>query len=354
MFIFVRYRFLLIITGYFLISIFNYAYASCTVDTYRNIIVTLSDFSMNNTISSDWVYPKELIQSQSYNGGNVNVSCSSSNAFNAVATLSNSFGMQSDFDSEGIVKTNIDGIGVYFKWYRNKSTGVKTWLSIPIDWYGRNAAIFDSNGNPVTAKILKNFSTSFKFGLVKYGPTVDNFVLKGSDIPCLIASVKQGTNKVEVAKLCFSGSLSFNSGTCDIVNKTVQLGKVTKHELDKNGMTNWIDSDIKMNNCSAFYGAFGVNNVAEVKLIPSSDGRYGDGVVNIEDNTNSASGVALQFRDPMTTNFLDFNKSVTIEKILNQSTAQSVTIPMQVRYLKEGDVSPGNVNTSMTVVVNYK
>lgn len=354
MFVFVKFRFLLIIMACFLTSIFNYAYASCNVDTYRNIIVSLSDFNTNNTISSDWAYPKELIRTQNYNGGNVNISCPSSDRFTAIASLSNSFGMQSDFYSNGILKTNIDGIGVFFKWYRNNSSGVGTWLSIPIDWYGKKAGIFDAGGGPVTSSELTNFSTRFGFGLVKYGPTASNFVLKGSGMPCLVTSVEQGTNKVEFAKLCFSGSISFNSGTCDIVNTTVQLGKVTKNELDKNGKTNWIDSDIKMNNCSAFYGAFGTNNVAEVKLIPSNGGRYEDGVINIEDNTDSANGVALQFRNPVTSYFLNFNKSVTIEKVLNQSIAQNVTIPMQVRYLKEGDVSPGNVNASMTVIVDYK
>ncbi|WP_438451919.1 fimbrial protein [Vibrio alginolyticus] len=354
MFLFVSFRFSLIMMVCFLISIFNYANASCTVDTYRNIIVPLSDFNSNNTISSDWVYPKKIVESRAYNGGGANISCPDKKQFVAVASLSNSFGMQNDFDSEGIVKTNIDGIGVYFKWQRNNTEGVAKWLKIPINWYGKGADIFNENGDQVIAKELNKLSTSFRFGLVKYGPTADNFVLKGSDMPCLVASVKQGSNTVEVAKLCFSGSISFNSGTCDIVNTTVQLGKVTKHELDKNVVTNWIDSNIKMSNCSAFYGAFGTNNVAEVKLIPSNGGRYKDGVIFIKDNPNSASGVALQFRNPVSDTILNFDNNVSIKKVLNYNTAKNITIPLQVRYIKEDDVLPGNVNASMTVVVDYK
>ncbi|MGI3022843.1 fimbrial protein [Vibrio alginolyticus] len=313
---------------------------------------------MNNTISSDWGYPKKLVQSSTYSGDRVDVSCSSVAQFHTVASLSNSFGMQGDIVldgfNNGIAKTNIDGIGVFFRWRKYNSNGDMKWFHISSDQYGNGYNIYDSSGNLAKSKKLVNYSSEFVFGLVKYGPTADNFVLKGSDMPCLVSSVRHNGNTFDTAKLCFSGSISFNSGTCDIVNTTVQLGKVTKHELDKNGMTNWIDSNIKMSNCSNFYGAFATNNVAEVKLIPSNGGRYKDGVIFIKDNPNSASGVALQFRNPVCDTLLNFDNNVSIEKVLNYNTAKNITIPLQVRYIKEDDVLPGNVNASMTVVVDYK
>ena len=346
-----------IIAIYFVSAVLNYANSACYIDSYKQITVPLSSFQTNNTISSDLAYPN-IILSSNHSENRTDLNCTDSpGIIKANISLSNSFGLYGDIDNKGIAKTNIDGIGVSFEWYKNGSSGDPEWNNIKTIVLNGSNYFFFYNASGVKQDNntgLNNISSNFKFNLVKYGASPDNFVLNGSDMPCLNIALGLRSSSVDSLSMCFSGSISFNSGTCDIENTIIQLGSISKYELDLNGYSEWIDSNINLVNCSEFYSLFGTSNIAEIKIIPSNSGDYENGMFNINEGVDSASGIALQVRDSSNNNILNFNDSLTMNKVLSQSTLTNIIIPLQTRYVKNDVISPGNVDASMTVIIEYK
>ncbi|EOX4902163.1 fimbrial protein [Vibrio alginolyticus] len=351
--------FILVLLFGFLIAL-NEAGAACVAGSNQHVNIHLSNFNFKNTIPSDWSSPIKLINSyEGYSGNRVDVTCTEPNRFTISHKLSNSFGFWGDIYNgnghDGIAKTRVNGIGVFFQINRMNSSGVYNWLSIPSNFInGQLSPLYDSNGNEIVRTQVVNVSTNVRFGLVKYGPIPDSFVLSGSDMPCLVNSVGHKSDRVVISQHCFTGTIAFNSGTCDFDSSTIKLDDVSTRELVQNGFSEWMNSNISLINCSGFYGLNGLNNYAEIKITPLNDGDYSNGILNVDNNSDSAKGVALQIKDSNNNKFLDFNKEITLKAKLNNNISENIDIPLRVRYIKTSSVSPGNVRASMMVMINYK
>ncbi|AVF61729.1 fimbrial protein [Vibrio diabolicus] len=352
--------FILVVISYFLTGLSEVG-AACVASSNQHVNMHLSNFNFNNTIPSDWSYPIFLINSYGYSGNKVDVTCTESYRFTISHKLSNSFGFWGDMPNSngsghnGIAKTRVDGIGVFFQIGRNGSSGVDNWYTIPFDFInGQLSPLYDRNGNKIVSTEVINVPTNVRFGLVKYGPIPDSFVLSGSDMPCLVNFVGQESDRAVISQHCFSGTIAFNSGTCDFESSTIKLDDVSTRELERNGLSEWMNSNISLINCSGFYGLNGINNYAEIKVTPFNEGDYSNGIFNIDNHSDSAKGVALQIKDSTNNKFLDFNEEITLKTKLNNSTSENIDIPLRVRYIKTSSVSPGKVRASMTVMINYK
>ncbi|ELH4233538.1 type 1 fimbrial protein [Vibrio fluvialis] len=336
-------------------------FSSCSVDHYYNHFIGMADFNEKITMSSDWGLPV-LLQPNMYesNPGESylsTVNCTTSGEFSTSYKLSNSFGVWGDFNGNAIAKTNIQGIGIQFKVRRNDASGFYNWYTLPSEFItGKDAILYDSIGNRVVGDSADNIGVSIQYTLVKYGPTPNSFLLRASDMPCLDRYVGQSGNMVKVWSQCFTGEVrSFNTGTCDIANKTIQMQPISREELQSLGASEWMDSRVQLINCSGFNGANGINNYAEIKMTPSiGGGDYSKGIFSIESNSESATGVALQMRDSSTGYLVNLNNNITSLFRLNNNASSVIDIPFEVRYKKIGDVSAGSVNSSMIITINYK
>ncbi|EPS4453551.1 fimbrial protein [Vibrio parahaemolyticus] len=350
-----------VIILHFLPGSISHAYSACSVGTFYNFYIPISSLDINNTISFDWELPK-LLRANEYIPASSSqnpdsVSCSDSADFATNYRLTKSFGVLNDYNGTAIVKTNVEGIGVLFYVYRNNSSGSASWFGLPGGYIlGQNSPLYNTNGTVVSGTITGRIGSGIKYNLIKYGPTPSNFTLSSSDMPCITRAVGHNGDMADVWEYCFSGTSisTFNTGTCDIANKTVQLGQISKIELDTNGSSGWINSDILLTNCSPFYGSNGLDNFAEIKLSPNNNGDYVNGIFNINSVAGSANGVALQLKSGITGNIINLDNTISDIFKLNSNTSTNITIPLQVRYKKTGTVSAGSVSASMIVTINYR
>ncbi|HHX8542450.1 TPA: hypothetical protein ACVO3M_004689, partial [Vibrio diabolicus] len=238
-------------TGFILVVLFCFltvlseAGAACVASSNQYVNIHLSNFNFKNTIPSDWSSPIYLMHSyEGYSGNRVDVTCTESNRFTISHKLSNSFGFWGDISNgnghNGVAKTRVNGIGVFFQIKRRNSSGVDNWFTVPSNFInGQLSRLYDGNGNDIVRTQVINVSTNVRFGLVKYGPIPDSFVLSGSDMPCLVNSVGQGSDRAVISQHCFSGTIEFNSGTCDFESSTIKLDDISTRELEKNGLSEW-------------------------------------------------------------------------------------------------------------------
>ncbi|MGL1336750.1 type 1 fimbrial protein [Vibrio parahaemolyticus] len=337
------------------------AYSACSVSTFYNHFISMSSLETNNTISFDWA-PPQLLRANDFIAApgsqyTSSVTCSNSGDFVTNYRLSKSFGVLNDYNGTAIVKTNVSGIGIIFYVYRNNSSGVGTWFGLPGNFIlGQNSPLYNTSGTVENGTQAVNISNLIKYNLIKYGPTPNNFTLSASDMPCITRAVGHNGDMADIWEYCFGGTSisTFNTGTCDIANKTVQLGQISKIELDTNGSSDWINSDILLTNCSPFYGSNGLDNFAEIKLSPNNNGDYVNGIFNINSFAGSANGVALQLKSGITGNIINLDNTISDIFRLNSNTSTNITIPLQVRYKKTSTVSAGSVSASMIVTINYR
>lgn len=346
---------------YFLPGTISQAYSACSVGTFYNLYIPISSLETNNTISFDWELPK-LLRANNYfppsaSQHSDSVSCSNSANFVTSYRLTKSFGISNDYNGTAIAKTNVEGIGVLFYVFRNNSSGSASWFGLPGNFIlGQNSPLYSTDGSVISGTTTGKVGNGIRYNLVKYGPTPSNFTLSSSDMPCLTRAVGHNGDMADVWEYCFSGTSfsTFNTGTCDIENKTVQLGQISKTELDDNGSSDWINSDILLTNCSPFYGSNGLDNLSEIKISPNNNGDYANGIFNIDSVSGSANGVALQLKSGITGNLINLNNAISDIFKLNNNTSTSITIPLQVRYKKTGTVSAGSVSASMIITINYR
>ncbi|WP_412498189.1 fimbrial protein [Shewanella indica] len=338
---------LLLTLPFFIITIYSSnTYGSCSLDgTYWAYVYTLptqitssSDVALPKAISS-WVYETATASNRP------NVVCDIvDNFYEKFLIDGGPTYVNSNLDGGVILATSVYGIGIQIQPAIFRSPG--EYMPMNQGYWESTYVISLDRRSSQTNRVGPNF----RYRVVQYASINQssvNFSLSYKGY------TGHQSSYVSAYRVSFQGQIHVNNGTCNINNETINLGKINIEKIQSIGNSDWIDSSIKLINCSAFYGGVDIKNYAEIVLEPSN-GIYShpEGIFNLNQSSTS-TGVAIQLSEDKNSLF-DFAKTPHIRFTLSKSTSSNITIPLFSRMKKIGEVNPGTVNASMTVLVNYK
>ncbi|QXN65170.1 fimbrial protein [Serratia fonticola] len=259
-----------------------------------------------------------------------------------------------------VYETGVPGIGVVF-WYSGQGFP----LTRPASCAGAN-----------TTCTIPASNVTWDLSFIKIGPITPGVIL-GSKLPCVVSSVGQSGDAVDISQVCFSGALNVVSQTCVTPDVNVSMGS-----FDVNGNFNavgattpWKDASVVLTNCPRFYGTlnsqrdtfysddgnYGVaqaaNNTIKLSLNPNTPiVSAANGIMNIKSTSNSASGVGIQMAygniGDASPELINFSKLKTYTMV--NDTVTTLKLPLVARYIQtESLVSPGRADATVTFTITY-
>lgn len=238
-------------------------------------------------------------------------------------------------------------------------------------------------------------------GLIKTpGSQINYGVVDGSSLPSgriYLTESPAGDfddSAILISSFSFTGSVTINNPTCNVENKTVNLGAHSPTDFSAVGDgSSWVDSSLTINCNGQFNGYAGreegyatydyanerweysrasgtssnLNNTPFIHIYPvygyageseGSDMR-GSGIIALDDSAeNAASGLGIQLAQNQGGNLgvsvLDASALVAFSSTTVIGST-SFKVPLYARYVKISDeVTAGRANSKVTYTMNYK
>lgn len=274
---------------------------------------------------------------------------------------------------EIVYQTNLPGIGVVLQQYLNKP------LPNKVD----NSLYFIDN----TGKSTGGVSTNVIIKLVKTGP-VSPGVVNGASLPTFAKTIYPPVSNVtgvtfsgfpiNADEFQFSGNLNVIASTCELKssNIDVYLGEYLTTKFNGVGtVTNWKDATISLTGCTSFKegyysndnrtiitssntfptGNTDVNNKVSVTLSPvGTMFDSNNGIINLKDSSDSASGVAIQLGIENGSDVSPVKLLTPVDVGVPVAETNTLNIPIKARYIQTEDfVTPGKADGSVVFTINY-
>lgn len=264
-------------------------------------------------------------------------------------------------DGNQVYRTNLDGIGVYFR----LSSG--------------------SADTVIGGGIVSGRYETTRMYLVKTGPVSPGMV-DGSSLPATGLEYTKPDNPehtfegfpIRANNLRYLGTLNVVASTCDLAESDiiVPMGSYDVSSFTGTGSaTAWKDASIRLQNCTAFSpgtyskinntishtgpgtfptGVPDVKNRVQLRISPATPIiDYRQGIMKIASSADAAEGVGIQLG--VGTDIVNpIVLSGFFESELPDSTSNTLTIPLKARYIEtRGPVKPGVANGAVTFTVSY-
>ncbi|WP_104656220.1 fimbrial protein [Ralstonia insidiosa] len=212
--------------------------------------------------------------------------------------------------------------------------------------------------------------------LIKIGP-VSPGIINGASLPTGQWRWNDGTKRLVLATINFSGSIRIVAQTCTTPDVNVDMGQhQTKAFTGAGSATPWRDFNIGLQNCPAFYGARAtvqtVDTAGSWSSTPAMQGnviRFSlspttpvvdpvQGIVALAPTASgpaAATGVGLQIANASNMP-VSFNTVMPSGLALGTTSGASYSIPLRARYIQTGSAAPtpGPANTSVMFTINYQ
>ena len=285
------------------------------------------------TVNAD-VEPGTILYTQEVSGNIATVSCNSDGAIYTGYTVLTDSDERTDNPLPRVYQTNIAGIGVRMAWVKD------------------GQAI--TSGALVTPIHLGSSRTQRKSTYTIHSRAQVQFVATGEvglgDIDPARLNADWIYDGLTVARIRFSPApVNVLSNSCNLVESHIlaPLSTIVASELT-NGVSKTVSDDsfkIQLNNCDA-----GIQIDYQFTSAGSTGVTDGN-ILNIATGDHAADGVGIQILDS-NDNVLQFDRNYTA--VAQTTKDQSVTIPLQARYIKTGNVKGGQVDAVATFEVYYR
>ncbi|MEB5971283.1 fimbrial protein [Pantoea dispersa] len=224
------------------------------------------------------------------------------------------------------------------------------------------------------ATLIRN---QFSLAFIKTGP-IGPGIINGTQLPTVVLNVSSnrpvtGLPK-EVFRENFAGSINVVAGTCKTSDVNVPMGSygLDKYFNGKTSNTPWKGFLIYLHDCPVFHGTYTnidspplyniggstqaglmARNYFEVQILPT----FGvvdvaNGIFNLSNEENSASGIAIQMATGQQATPIDLSKVIKQEFLSTGESTQAIVL--LARYIQTGTtVTPGKANSKAMFTISY-
>lgn len=378
---------------FFQSSTWGYAKTStCTVNT-KNIVnfsfpKNLTKDRITSGLSGDQTAYRELYTWNAYRSitGALTCTASSSINFTSYQYIISPFGSPIQYNGKWIFPTNVNGVGVSFS-ENNKEIGT---YSQPM---------VDENKSGTSVSYNSYFRTEVKIwkipGLVGAADADGNLNFSGFKITEVVRPTNYPTDtitnispsdlandmpgSVTINTTTFSGTISFVPGTCNFINKTVQMGSHARSVIGNSSP--WVNASFTLN-CPEAWG-YGMTammsgdtnntiksrsaNTATKGIIVTVIPRYdiidsARGIIGLKPGGAEGYGIQLAWGDasslpagdPARPVLFGQSQVVSDENFGTSGNTYVREIKMAVRYIRiTGTLQPGLANSAVEILASY-
>ncbi|HBT4804009.1 TPA: type 1 fimbrial protein [Klebsiella quasipneumoniae subsp. similipneumoniae] len=247
-------------------------------------------------------------------------------------------------DGSPVYKTNIEGLGVYYR--RTNSNGL----------------IIERTTLP-----------RIEMGLVKLTNSTIGGVLDAASLPSISFYATESSSgafdssALQLTKMSLSGRIHYVVPTCQAEDKNVWLGEYNASSFTNNSVTPWVDAGIVMTCDSQFRNAY--TDVWEIYSLPHNvttttrpDHYYSVSLESVNEfidrsrgimalDNGGATGVGVQISRSQSEQ--SWSSMTWIDE--HKSTTNTFKVPLYARYIQTGNsVTPGQANSKLLYTIEYK
>lgn len=251
-----------------------------------------------------------------------------------------------------VYTTNVDGVGLVI--------GVSSY-NTSTDWADIGYGGKYPHGLPLSTSLtsagtvgivggsLDNhiFGVAAAIGFVKTGPISGGVVTGMGTFATVGMAPRPIVAGILPANMVLAGATTFTVLACTTPDVSVNLGTHSADELPTVGATTAATGfQIALTNCPT-----GMNSVS-YRIDPMTSVLDATQSVVALDSTSTATGVGVQLLQADGATPLPLS-TTTLFNGYSAATGGSYAIPLQVRYVRNGDLTTGQANTAMTFTMTY-
>lgn len=313
---------------------FHPAFASCSFSgaSVGNGIMT---FQMPAVIRVDSDAPVgTVVYENSMESGEITISCSGQDEWIRKGYLTLSAADAREDVLPGVYKTNVPGIGV-----RSAASTEQFPSYFQSDLVRPWATVGQRHGSAKWTAVFRAAAQLVVIGEVKSG-----------DLDTQSLASEETLGGAIVGGIHFSPThVQITTNTCNLVDKNIYVPLKTINAGDFEGQYSDIltDSSFKIDITDCEAGT----RVDYQFTRAGSTGVTNDNILDIATGERAASGVGIQILDKNNT-VITFDQDYTA--INSASEKENIEVPLKARYIKTGEVKPGEVEAVATFNVFYR